>query len=171
VIDHFFCAQVTCLLQHLVETRTQQFQQVDSARANLASTYVNAFLNAGFGQDKLISNEGTLPLAHALGCSRGCDCDCDCYCYCVCLLPSSAENNWLYKNKEHGMLAATASVGMLLLWNVDEMTKIDKYMYSREDYIKAGALLGVGERFAAVCVCLFVCACMSVRCEVSGGFD
>jgi hypothetical protein len=59
------------------------------------------------------------------------------------------------------MLAATASVGMLLLWNVDEMTKIDKYMYSREDYIKAGALLGVGERFAAVCVCVFVRACPS----------
>jgi len=26
---------------------------VDSARANLASTYVNAFVNAGFGQDKV----------------------------------------------------------------------------------------------------------------------
>lgn len=28
---------------------------VDSARANLASTYVNAFVNAGFGQDKVRS--------------------------------------------------------------------------------------------------------------------
>ena len=26
---------------------------IDSARANLASTYVNAFVNAGFGQDKV----------------------------------------------------------------------------------------------------------------------
>ena len=31
---------------------------VDSARANLASSYVNAFVNAGFGQDKLLSDEG-----------------------------------------------------------------------------------------------------------------
>ena len=28
---------------------------VDSARANLASTFVNAFVNAGFGQDKLVT--------------------------------------------------------------------------------------------------------------------
>lgn len=27
-------------------------QQVDSARANLASTFVNAFVNAGYGQDQ-----------------------------------------------------------------------------------------------------------------------
>ena len=31
---------------------------VDSARANLASSYVNAFVNAGFGQDKLLSDDG-----------------------------------------------------------------------------------------------------------------
>ena len=29
---------------------------VDSARANLASTYVNAFVNAGFGHDKVRAN-------------------------------------------------------------------------------------------------------------------
>ena len=45
---------------------------VDSARANLASTYVNAFVNAGFGQDKLMT----------------------------------PDNEWLYKNKDHGMMAA-----------------------------------------------------------------
>jgi len=28
---------------------------VDSARANLATTFVNAFVNAGFGQDKLVT--------------------------------------------------------------------------------------------------------------------
>ena len=43
---------------HLAETggfsrrRDTGGAQVDSARANLASTYVNAFVNAGFGQDK-----------------------------------------------------------------------------------------------------------------------
>ena len=43
---------------HLAETggfsrRRDTGAQVDSARANLASTFVNAFVNAGFGQDKV----------------------------------------------------------------------------------------------------------------------
>ena len=40
-------------------------------------------------------------------------------------------NKWLYKNKEHGMLSATASIGLVLLWDVDGgLTQIDKYLYS-----------------------------------------
>ncbi len=51
--------------------------------------------------------------------------------------------NWLYKNKEHGMMSAAASLGMILLWDVDGgLTQLDKFLYSSEDYIKAGALLG-----------------------------
>ena len=79
---------------------------VDSARQNLASSFVNGFVNAGFGHDKLLMDDG---------------------------------NKWLYKNKEHGMMSATASIGMILLWDVDGgLTQIDKYLYSPEDYIKAG---------------------------------
>merc|ERR1712136_707468 len=85
---------------------------VDSARQNLASSFVNGFVNAGFGQDKLLTEEG---------------------------------NKWIYKNKEHGMMSATASIGLILLWDVDGgLTQIDKYLYSSEDYIKAGALLACG---------------------------
>lgn len=85
---------------------------VDSARMNLASSYVNGLVNAGFGQDKLLTAEG---------------------------------NKWIYKNKDHGMLAATASLGLVLLWDVDGgLTQIDKYLYSSEDYIKSGALLACG---------------------------
>jgi len=86
--------------------------QVDSARQNLASSFVNGFVNAAFGQDKLLLEDG---------------------------------NKWLYKNKEHGMLSATASLGLVLLWDVDGgLTQIDKYLYSAEDYIKSGALLACG---------------------------
>uniref|UniRef100_A0A8D0CC95 26S proteasome non-ATPase regulatory subunit 2 n=1 Tax=Scleropages formosus TaxID=113540 RepID=A0A8D0CC95_SCLFO len=54
-------------------------------------------------------------------------------------------NKWLYKNKDHGMLSAAASLGMVLLWDVDGgLTQIDKYLYSTEDYIKSGALLACG---------------------------
>merc|ERR1711899_687308 len=85
---------------------------VDSARQNLASSFVNGFVNAGFGQDKLLMEDG---------------------------------QKWLYKNKEHGMMSATASIGLILLWDVDGgLTQTDKYLYSPEDHIKAGALLACG---------------------------
>merc|ERR1719445_1983288 len=85
---------------------------VDSARQNLASSFVNGFIKSGFGQDKLLMEDG---------------------------------NKWLYKNKEHGMLSATASIGLVLLWDVDGgLTQIDKYLYSPEDMIKSGALLACG---------------------------
>jgi 26S proteasome regulatory subunit N1 len=102
---------------HLAETggfsrrRETGGAQVDSARANLASTFVNAFVNAGFCQDKLMT----------------------------------PDNEWLYKNKDHGMMSAAASLGSILLWNVDEgLTQIDKFLYSSEEYVKAGAALAVG---------------------------
>ncbi|RXM95425.1 26S proteasome non-ATPase regulatory subunit 2 [Acipenser ruthenus] len=96
--------------------------QVDSARMNLASSFVNGFVNAAFGQDKLLTDDG---------------------------------NKWLYKNiyiknkikdkLSPWMLSAAASLGMILLWDVDGgLTQIDKYLYSSEDYIKSGALLACG---------------------------
>ena len=36
-----------------------------------------------------------------------------------------------------GMMSATASLGLILLWDVDGgLTQIDKFLYSSEDYIK-----------------------------------
>jgi 26S proteasome regulatory subunit N1 len=55
---------------------------IDSARTNLASSFVNGFVNAGFGTDRLLTEEG---------------------------------GNWVYKNKELGMMTATASTGMFFL--------------------------------------------------------
>ena len=50
-----------------------------------------------------------------------------------------------WKTVPHGMLSAAASLGSILLWNVEEgLTQIDKYLYSSEDYVKAGATLAVG---------------------------
>lgn len=40
---------------HLVEGRTPSNTATDSARHNLATTFVNAFVNAGFGHDKLMT--------------------------------------------------------------------------------------------------------------------
>lgn len=55
------------------------------------------------------------------------------------------DNDWLYKNKDHGMMAAAASLGLIQLWNVEEgLAQIDKFLYSSEEYVKAGAALAVG---------------------------
>jgi len=92
---------------------------LNSYRENLATTYVNAFVNAGFGNDKL--------------------------------LVAAEGENWIYKNKDAGMKAATASVGMSLLWDSDSgIDIIDKYSYSSEEHIKAGALLATGILHAGI---------------------
>ncbi|THU94718.1 26S proteasome regulatory complex, non-ATPase subcomplex, Rpn1 subunit [Dendrothele bispora CBS 962.96] len=97
---------------HLENTRSSA--NIDSARGNLASTFVNAFVNAGFGNDKL-------------------------------MVEAEAGNSWIYKNKDHGMMSATASLGLSLLWDTDMgLSHIDKYTYSPEEYIKAGCYLAIG---------------------------
>jgi 26S proteasome regulatory subunit N1 len=87
---------------------------IDSAKKNLALTYVNAFVNAGYGKDLLITN---------------------------------SENNedWVFKTKDDGQIAAAASLGMLLLWDIDEgLEQIDKYMDRRENNIVSGAFMALG---------------------------
>jgi len=93
---------------------------LNSYRENLATTYVNAFVNAGFGNDKLL-----------VGAAEG--------------------ESWIYKNKDAGMKAATASIGMSLLWDGENgIDQIDKYSYSSEEQIKAGALLATGILHAGI---------------------
>lgn len=105
---------------HLLDGRASAGASVDSARQNLAATLVNAFVNAGFGQDKLM----TVPSEPSSGGSSG---------------------NWLFKNKEHGKASAAASLGMILLWDVDSgLAQLDKYFHSNDNHVIAGALLGVG---------------------------
>ncbi|THH32578.1 hypothetical protein EUX98_g1629 [Antrodiella citrinella] len=97
---------------HLENTRTTS--TVDSARGNLAGTFVNAFVNAGFGNDKL-------------------------------MVEAEEGSSWIYKNKDHGMMSAAASLGLSLLWDTDVgLSHVDKYTYSAEEHIKAGALLATG---------------------------
>lgn len=87
---------------------------IDSARDNLATSFVNAFVNAGFGNDKLL-----------VGAEEG--------------------SSWIYKNRDTGMQSATASIGLSMLWDSESgIDLIDKYSYSSEENIKAGALLATG---------------------------
>lgn len=87
---------------------------IDSAKQNLAASFVNGFLNLGFGNDKLVQTE-------------------------------EDNKSWVFKTKGPGMTSTTASLGAIHQWNVnDGLQYLDKYTYSQEDEIKAGALLGTG---------------------------
>jgi 26S proteasome regulatory subunit N1 len=90
---------------------------VDSARANLAATFVNAFVNAGFGHDKLVT----------------------------CPAEDEGSVHWIFRNKDHGKMSAAASQGLVLLWDVEGgLPQIDRFLYSTDNNVVAGALLAVG---------------------------
>ncbi|PJF18299.1 hypothetical protein PSACC_01883 [Paramicrosporidium saccamoebae] len=89
-----------------------------SPRHNLASAFVNAFANAGYGTDKLVTSPE---------------------------IEADETKSWIYKTKDHGILSTVASIGMLNLWNADTgLGKLDRYLYSENVNIKAGAILGIG---------------------------
>lgn len=107
---------------HLVEGRVPAGPAVDSARANLAASFVNAFVNAGFGQDKLV----TATAEEGEGADGG-------------------SVHWIFRNKDHGKLSAAASLGMILLWDVEGgLPQIDRFLYASDNNVVAGALLAVG---------------------------
>lgn len=85
----------------------------DSAKENLATTYVNGFVNAAFCKDLLMTVQD--------------------------------GDNWVHKNKDHGMMAASASLGLLMLWDIDQgLTDIDKFTSVQNEFIVAGAYIGIG---------------------------
>ncbi|GEQ72037.1 hypothetical protein JCM33374_g5723 [Metschnikowia sp. JCM 33374] len=89
---------------------------IDSAKQNSAASFVNAFTNMGYGNDKLVLQSG-----------------------------NDESKSWIYKTKGAGMISSTASIGSIHQWNIEEgLQALDKYTYSNEDEIKAGALLGTG---------------------------
>lgn len=96
---------------YLENTNRSNYSQPDSSKQNLASAFVNGFVNAAFGQDKIVTQ----------------------------------DTKWLSKYKDNGLLSATASLGLIVLWDVDGgLSLIDKYLYSLDDNMKAGALLACG---------------------------
>ncbi|KAL9005819.1 MAG: hypothetical protein Q9188_001437 [Gyalolechia gomerana] len=61
------------------------------------------------------------------------------------MLVEGDKTSWVFKTKDDGMLSTTASMGMLLKWDIEGgLDQIDKYTYAQEEQIKAGALLAIG---------------------------
>ncbi|PHH74014.1 hypothetical protein CDD80_3417 [Ophiocordyceps camponoti-rufipedis] len=99
---------------HLESSRVAGMTNLDSARHNLAAAFVNAFVNAGFGNDKMMLVEGE-------------------------------KETWVWKTKGDGMMSTVASMGTLLLWDIEcGLDKIDRYTYASDTEICAGAMLAIG---------------------------
>ena len=97
---------------HLESSRVAGMTNMDSARHNLAAAFVNAFVNAGFGNDKMMLVD---------------------------------QEAWFWKTKEEGMTSTVASLGTLLMWDVENgLDKTDKYTYASEPEVQAGAMLAIG---------------------------
>jgi 26S proteasome regulatory subunit N1 len=117
---------------HLENTRPGLAGGVDSARMNLASSFVSGFVNAGMKEDKLgmtgkqVEKDGETTL--------------------------EAGGTWIWKNKEmgmdlllfvltKGMLSAAASLGWLYLWDVeDSINYIDPFIYAEDVNIQVLSL-------------------------------
>ena len=85
---------------------------VDSSKKLLAETYINAFVNLGFGTDSLLTTQA---------------------------------GSWLPKNNSNGKFVATASFGLVHMWEADEgMNAIDKFIYTPDESIIAGAYFAMG---------------------------
>jgi 26S proteasome regulatory subunit N1 len=55
------------------------------------------------------------------------------------------SDDWVFKNKDEGKLAAAASIGLLEIWDIDEgLDLIDKYLESSDDYVQAGSFIAIG---------------------------
>ncbi|KAG0140497.1 hypothetical protein CROQUDRAFT_665118 [Cronartium quercuum f. sp. fusiforme G11] len=99
---------------HLENIPSSANAKVDSAKQNLAGTFVNAFVNAGFGNDKLMVN-----------------------------LEDGLSWIYKNKDDGMMSAAASLGVSLLWDTD-GGISQIDKYTYATEDYIKAGALLANG---------------------------
>lgn len=99
---------------HLESSRTAGLTNLDSARHNLASAFVNGFVNAGFGSDKMmLVNEDTQSWV------------------------------WKTKDDGMVSTAASVGLLQQWDVD-NGLQVVDRYQQSQEDHVKAGALLAVG---------------------------
>eukprot|EP01054_Gregarina_sp_Poly1_P000641 Gregarina_sp_Poly_1__640@NODE_1150_length_4930_cov_138_418877_g792_i0_p1_GENE_NODE_1150_length_4930_cov_138_418877_g792_i0NODE_1150_length_4930_cov_138_418877_g792_i0_p1_ORF_typecomplete_len1128_score219_80RPN1_RPN2_N/PF17781_1/1_8e54RPN1_C/PF18051_1/2e03RPN1_C/PF18051_1/1_2e20PC_rep/PF01851_22/40PC_rep/PF01851_22/8_6PC_rep/PF01851_22/28PC_rep/PF01851_22/7_7e03PC_rep/PF01851_22/6_1e06HEAT_2/PF13646_6/90HEAT_2/PF13646_6/0_58_NODE_1150_length_4930_cov_138_418877_g792_i014984881 len=55
------------------------------------------------------------------------------------------DSSHVNRSSQHGITAATAAMGLVHLWNIEEgLTQIDKFQYSSDPYTRAGALIAFG---------------------------
>eukprot|EP01095_Lingulamoeba_sp_RSL-Kostka_P012908 TRINITY_DN5214_c4_g1_i1.p1 TRINITY_DN5214_c4_g1~~TRINITY_DN5214_c4_g1_i1.p1 ORF type:complete len:893 (+),score=370.90 TRINITY_DN5214_c4_g1_i1:224-2680(+) len=102
---------------HLIDSRHAGNLNATNAKQNLASSFVNSFLNAGFGTDTLMADE---------------------------------DSDWINQNKNDKRFSVAASLGLVYLWDEDGCGQLDRFLYSDDNHVKAGALLGIGVSQAGI---------------------
>ena len=61
------------------------------------------------------------------------------------MLVEKDKESWVWKTKEEGMMSTVASLGTLLMWDIENgLDQVDKYTYLDEEQIQAGAYLAIG---------------------------
>lgn len=93
--------------------------RADTHKQSLASSFVNAFVNASFSRDKLL----------------GCNTD------------SFDEQSkaWIFKHKDSGIVSAVASIGLICLWDPEtSVGLLNEYLSSDNVNVQSGAALGIG---------------------------
>uniref|UniRef100_A0A3B0MUU5 26S proteasome regulatory subunit, putative n=1 Tax=Theileria annulata TaxID=5874 RepID=A0A3B0MUU5_THEAN len=107
---------------------------IDSARDNLSYTFVNSFINCASSKDKLITTSTQSDKDSSATNEQESSKD-----------KSGEPDFWLFKHQGYGLLCASASLGLIHLWNLDEgLSEIDKYQYSTDQYIRSGSYFAFG---------------------------
>ncbi|KRW98942.1 Armadillo-type fold [Pseudocohnilembus persalinus] len=101
------------------QTKNYGSDNVDSLKNNLADTYVNALINAGLQNDSLIIQTEEDQ--------------------------EKSKQDWFHKVKGNALTAATASVGLVTMWEPDNGSEeINKFIDVKDGYMKEGACIGLG---------------------------
>lgn len=86
----------------------------DSTRLNIAASFVNGFVNCGFGVDKILDD-------------------------------TDSANRFFHKNNDMGIMTSAASLGLIHRWDIEYgLSQCDRFLYSNDDFVRAGSLLAIG---------------------------
>lgn len=86
----------------------------ENARTHISAAFVNGFVNCGFGVDKILDDTET-------------------------------ANRFFFKNHDVGVMTSVASLGLIHRWDIEYgLGQCDRFLYSNDDYVRAGTLLAIG---------------------------
>ncbi|UKK00514.2 26S proteasome regulatory subunit [Theileria orientalis] len=138
---------------------------IDSARDNLSYTFVSAFINCGSSMEKLInpyykpssvypegSGEGERGDGSARSSKEGLNnltgdssSSATSTNNAAAELFKTKDGEWVFKHQGYGLMCASASLGLVHLWNLDEgLSAIDRYQYSSDQYVRSGSYAAFG---------------------------
>lgn len=88
--------------------------RLDSARANLAASYVSGFVNLALGRDKVITEK------------------------------DDHGREWWQRQKGNGMTAAAGAHALLHLWDYEALNEAERFTNATDAEVRAGGVLGYG---------------------------